>query len=345
MKTLAFIGSASLILLLAFWLSSPPAPKGAASPSELVSVVPEARAATAPTPQPTRLVASAPHSPLAQAIAADKGCETVRLLSTLDITQPREAASILGAIGAPPALQELFAEKGPLNPPADAKLKSFHTPLTRLIFALATGGIYPGLEPKRVDLTKARDLLLALEKEDPTNAAYPYFLLDVEKRRGASQGSLAKIAARAAQATRFESYLVAAQREIQANRFESSAAFQAIETLLQALDTANLYSSGRILQAIDKENGSTYAGEVGTLLQQAGLRARRGAFFYDFSAREFDMGRELQGNHGPDAASLSLEKEGLPMGFTYPTGAWLEEDGSCDEAKLEEEFQAVRNFL
>jgi hypothetical protein len=346
MKTIAFLFSAVLIFLLAFWVSAPKAPsQGGSRPGEIV-LVPSAGAAGRPSPTaPVRLVAAAPHSALARAIDANNVCETANLLGRLDVTAPREAASLLSAIGAPPALQELFAENGPLSAPAETPLDRFHHPLTRLTFALRLGNIYPGAPGTKGDLKRAREHLLALEKEDPSNAAYPFFLLDVEKQLGASPAALRAIAARAAAGSRFDTFVNEAQRSIQGHRFLNASNYVAIESLIQNLDTANLYGASRALQELDRTGSTAFGAKVGALMQAPGETARRGTFFYDFSGREFDAGRELRGNRGPDAAALSLEKEGLPKGFTYPTGGWLEEDGSCDEARFEADFAELRNFV
>ncbi|RZA06452.1 MAG: hypothetical protein EOP11_10360 [Proteobacteria bacterium] len=348
MKIAAFVAAClGLILFVLFYVKPNPMSSGSAhfpAPNSGQGSSNPGAPGAAPSSGNAALSAAPSASPIAQAIQADDACEIARLLGQLDITKQTQAASVLAVVGAPPALQEVFSAEGPLVADAATPLEKFEHPLSKMLFALRLGGSYPGGPQTKEDLAKASALLTQLENEDAGNAAIPFFLLEIEKRRGASPAKLRAIAARAAKGTRFETYVSEAQRSLQSARFLNTAQFGAVETLLQNLDSANLQSPANALKAADKSAGTNYSAAVANLMQAEGKAARRGLFFYDYSEREFDVGRMLNGNRGPDAQALSRKKEGLPKDFRYPNGVTLEEDGSCDDAAAREDFRRLANL-
>ena len=348
MKTLLSLLASSLLLLALALMIDPvrgssPEPSTEEAPP-LLPVAPAKRPAAAKAPSPTLPAATIAPTDLTRAMEAGRLCEASRLMVVSSPSSAKEAAAILASVGASSDLQELFSPAGPLFGGDAIPLAQLHHPLSRLYYALRLGGYYPGsTSPTEETRRRARDLLLALEKEDSGNAVYAFFLLPLEKTLGAKPDALRETAARAARASRFDALLPEKLAGLHLSRFSTPTHYMVLDAFLNQADSLSYWEPQANFIELDQTLGTDYAKQVGRLLREGGERATRGSAFFGFSAREFDAGYQMLRDGGPNSYQLSRELEHLAEGEDMPYG-WVD-SSNCDAEAYETFFQQMRERL
>lgn len=347
MKTLlSLLGSSLLLLVLGLWINPV---RGSSSEAPLDPPVATPPIA-APVKKPARPAAGIPlpavtiaPTELTRAMEAGQLCEAARLMENSQPNGAKEAAALLASVGASSDLQELFAPNGPLFGGDAIPLAQLHHPLSKLYYALRLAGFYPGGSPTDETRRRARELLLAMEKEDSGNAVYAFFLVPLEKTLGAKDEVLRELAARAARASRFDALLPEKLAGLHLARFASPAQYLVLDTFLNQSDSLSYWEPQMTFGELDQKWGTDYAKQVGRLLREGGERATRGAAFRGFSGREYDVGNQMVRDGAPNSYQLSRELEHLAEGEELPYG-WVEYR-NCNAESYETFFQQMRERL
>lgn len=308
MKTLAFLLIASLILLLAGLFLRPEAvdAQNAVFTDEIkvASGSANIKSAVAPPEPRAKPVAEAKESPptaLLLALQSDALCAMVKeyyALPTSLLASRTETPGLLAAFGASADMQEAFAADGPLfgDPKQDVSKKG---KLSRFLLALRLSGQLYGFDSSAPDLARAHALLTALEKDEAGNGAYPLYLLAIEKKLDRKPEQLRETARRAANASYFDSLLLAEFRLMEGAAWQSSSH----HFLSRRIFNGSLinYAAIGTLQSLDEGSNDPLSPSFGRLLQQEASRSARGYYDLGFMVEEYSWGRTLAKDPPTDA--------------------------------------------
>jgi hypothetical protein len=323
MKTLAFLFIGSLLLLFSGLLLSegkapPPAP-----PAEVVDeiIVADGSAklepVTKPTTPPILLTKPEVQKPSAAVAALQREdlCDLMSQLSRESIAERAHAPQFLQAIGASSELQQIFAVDGPVFGNSEKNLGQ--TVPEKFFFALRLAGMYATNTNAKQDLPRARKILLELEKEEPGNAAFPFFRFSIEQKSDEWKANVKQTLETIAQKSYFNTYLFALLQDLEPLRWRSAAYHYSITSFY---DYANLqfYSPAQELIEYDAKNKTEFGKALGELMIAEPLRARRGQHVWGFSTIQYDWGRELSGSDQPYSNRLSQKIEGWEENFHFP---------------------------
>lgn len=184
-------------------------------------------------------------TPLLRALEQNDMCEIERLKNQSGRTTAEELAALAASISPSPQLAELLDPNGPILG-STAKAPAFKNPASRLIFALRKAGLRTG-SPTADDasLNQAREMLLELEREDPTNSALPFYRFwieeDLDYPQDTRRATLDKILA----GKKFNLYLDDQEQELTKAYWKSPA-----HSLLVRKATKEILNVGRLQDSI-----------------------------------------------------------------------------------------------
>jgi len=350
MKTLVFLVLASLIVFIA-GLTLVDAQSGSASlaPPIKLPAVGSAKLKEEPaTPKSPAAVKLDPElrpkpSALLAAMEADNLCEAAKIANMEFKFDGEQVPSFLHALGASPALQELFAAKGPIFAP-DPKKKTLHK-ITRLYTALSLGGfLITGKDNGKNGLTEAHRILLEIEGEEPANAAYPAARVGIEKKLGLPLEKIRETAKLAASGSYFDLLLLEHLKEIERARWQSATHHLVLSIFLeQAQRVVGFYSMVEIFSEIDRKFQTTYGKSLGETMMQEGQKARRSHYFLGFDGDVYATGRAFAADYEqPFMENLSYQKEGRE---SWPQQPYIHEASDCNRQIYDDYYHQMRGLL
>jgi hypothetical protein len=347
MKTLAFLFLASLIVLLAGLVLNEghtrPRPRPTTfealnGSANLIKDPPVQTRRAAPTTQVALPPLKIAPTELVLAMEGDNICKAASLQRAKSIFSVEQAPALMASIGAGASLQETFGAEGPIfgNPKPETKFKH---KTSKFMHALKLAGLLH-YSAGSTHLETARLLFLELEAEEPSNSAYPAFRLHTEKTLKYSAEKLAATAAQAAAGSYFDTLIMNELRSIEGTRWQSAAHHLVLTSFFDYARGINVGALDSLFPEIDRENHTRHSEYVGQLLTQGGRNASRSAYFLEFSADEYEIGRVLSGYKDLDNYALTREREGEDF-VAY--GPYPSEP--CDRTLYDDYFAKMRGYL
>lgn len=298
--------------------------KRQASPLQVM----DAKPIQAPTPEEP--------NPLLDAVMAGNLCALEELKQKNYTPDKKDFAALKAAIDPSPAFAELLAENGPALATAEPKKKYSHKP-ARLLWALRLSGqSFIGSAPE--NLPEARKQLLELEKEDPSNAALPFFRLGVEKKLNLDAKVLAETESKIGDGSDFDLYMDDLVTELNQAKWQSPTAHRLIEHIgYFAVPTPNLYDGVSALQ-----NSTTLSEDsrnrIVAVMKQRALRSTPNSFNRDMNAEIFENARSLGKDYmAPSIYQMALERE-RALGIEAPNFPYFKSGADCDSRPYEDYF-------
>ncbi len=291
----------------------------------------------APAPTPLK------PSPLQIALQAGDLCETAKLLEEENIAMKMVYAAILATISPSAALVETFGANGVSgNEFVFEGMQKLTHPGTRFIAALQLGGLSNMGSAKTPDVKKARELLLALEKENPGNAAYPYFRLALEEKLGFKREELLATANEAADGSFFDTHFDEINREMLNARWLNPALHYALRRYYYA-DSFNFYPGTDVIRSLQADQNFGGSARIAKLMTDPGMKASRPADSGEYYNLQYIYGRLLDKNSYKDFDEFDKEKGGA--GYTPEPPIFAEQAGQrfCDPGPYEAFFYERRN--
>lgn len=230
---------------------------------------------------------------MAEALKADDLCLAAQIAGKISPQnlQP-EISGVLASLGAPSALQEMFAAGGPIFGPIDAK-KRFFSPFLNLMYAFRLADILPydGGGNIAQHGSAALTILKELEAANPGNGVYPYFQLGILRAKEAKPEEILETAERVARASYFDAGLTAQLAELEGNRWQSATNFYVLDWLSSQIQSISYYSSLDALNSVTgAPDGDDLKDRIGRLMMQEGERASRRAQYHGFDGGAYSYG-------------------------------------------------------
>ncbi len=289
-----------------------------------------------PKPMQQRAETKPEPNPLLEAMEANDICRTMKLLETTQSRYKHSIQALLTITSLSTPTQEAFKEDGPFFASFEKLDRKFTHTSSNFFWALRLGTLtQQGSPSSDAALVAAKKILLQLEKEDPANAAYPYFRLAVEQKLKATDAELLEIAKKIAQGSYFETHMDSIMKEITTAAWINPSVRAAISD--SELYPLFLYPSLNTLQKLDFDGKSA----IGDLMMQKGQRSSRGMQSMEYSEQEYSYGHVLKGDDKmPDIYQLSQEREDMAANPAYrlypPIHATLNGPAKqCDPSILE----------
>lgn len=348
MKTLAFLFLASIIVLLAGLLLNeghtsprpPPSTERATLHGSANQEVPIRQIQAAPIkvmPPPTVHAEKIPISEVISAMENDNLCEVVSQLQKKSVFNVETASALVASLGSSPALLELYGAHGPFF--GEAGKTSYKNKLSKFFLALRLAGLLHYSNVGSQDLPKAQEILLELEKEEPSNGAYPFVRLYVEKGMKYSTEKLTLAAAKAASASYFDTLLLNELQNVEGSRWQSASHNLVLTNFFDYANPINLSPVTQEFQDLDRKEKSRFSESLGLLMMQKARSANRGAFFLTYSPAEYEYGKTLAASDEPDSYSLSIQLDGQSI----PYAPYLA--SPCDRSIYDTFFANLRSIL
>ena len=192
-----------------------------------------------------------------------------------------------------------------------------------LIRALAWAGLLDGM-PGPLKIRKARKILMTLSREDPSNAAFPFFLAAVEEKMGRTTDSLQAIE-QAVLRKKFDTFYEDLSRKIREHSLESATLFLLGVQFYSRIPFPNLYAGSQIVHRRIQEDDLVFARsalDFGQMLMNQYLTQREycceleytmGRSIYLDAWKKLNPGREI-----PKTAELSEARRRVGAWARYP---------------------------
>jgi hypothetical protein len=351
MKTLAFLFVASIILLFAGLLLS----EGNSSPPPLQHLQTDTITVASgsanleshknlpplpPTP-PKETTKTFPPSPIVDALLKDDFCELISEMNTNYILHEGHAPQFVKAIGASSEMQKVFSQEGALYGSVTQNPDKLESIQEKFLFALRLSGFYVPHKTEE-NLPLARKILVKLEKEEPGNAAFPFFRFAIETKDPTLKEEAAKTLKEFSYKTYFDTYLLSMFQEIETLRWRSPSYHYSINAFIN--ESVSLYGPAQAILDYDQKHKTDFAKIVGNLMLEDPLRARRAHQFFGFSYQQFDWGRELSKSDIPYSNAFSKSLEGWEENFHFPYPPYIDSK-KCDPEIYENYMKSLVPLL
>lgn len=280
-------------------------------------------------------------SPLVAAVRNDQLCELMIQMETETLVDPKHAYEFLQEMGTGEELQKIFSLNGPLY--GDSDLSLGKTIPEKFLFALRLAEIYSVRSPKSKDLKRARKILLELEKEEPGNAAFPFFRFLIEKRDQVWKDELEKTLKSFHDKSYFDTYLFSLLKDLESQKWRSGTYHFAVSNFSDYVKIPYYQPAQEILE-FDRKNKTEYGKIVGQLMMQDGRRAKRAHTLGGFCSAQYEWGRNVSLSDELDSYRLSRQIEGWEENFSFPYPPYVDRN-RCDPEPYENFVREARKNL
>lgn len=280
-------------------------------------------------------------SPLVAAIKNDQLCELLSQLDDENIINENHISEFLELMGASEELQKLFAKDGPIYGNSDLNLGK--TVAEKFVFALRLSGMVSIQAPKSQDDKRARKILLDLEKEEPGNAAFPFFRFAIEQRNPDWKEESEKTLQSLKEKSYFQSYLFSLVQDLHSQKWRSATYHF---SLSQFLDYARIpyYIPGQAIMEYDRKNKTEFGKIVGDLMMQEGKQARRAHELGGFCSSQYEWGKNVSRSEEISSSQLSRKIEGWEENFSFPYPPYIDRYRCSSETYENYVRDAGKNF-
>ncbi|MBX3020901.1 MAG: hypothetical protein KF799_04430 [Bdellovibrionales bacterium] len=223
-----------------------------------------------------------------QLLQDDRFCEVIEM----DVADHREDFIRSLHLDEPGPVQELVGPHSPFF--TDPSEQTYSAANARFMQAMVLSGQLEGSTVKKLVFPlyeEARRLLLDLETEDPQNAAYTYFRLEVEKALGRSTEELAQIAERILTADRFESHSLDVRKAVRARMTANASKYIAGVNYVSTLPVL-AYGANVLVRMLDVYVPGLNE-HLAELMTAQGTRANTHSFADGYDVLEYLGGRSL----------------------------------------------------
>lgn len=275
------------------------------------------------------------------AIKNDQLCDLLSQLDDENLINESHVSEFLELMGASEELQKLFASDGPIYGNSDLNLGK--TVAEKFVFALRLAGIISIQAPKSQDDKRARKILLDLEKEEPGNAAFPFFRFAIEQRNAEWKNESEKTLQALKEKSYFESYLFSLIQDLHSQKWRSATYHF---SLSQFLDYTRIpyYVPGQAIMEYDRKNKTEFGKVVGELMMQEGKQARRAHELGGFCSSQYEWGKNVSLSEEVSSSQLSRKIEGWEDNFSFPYPPYIDRYRCSAETYETYVREAAKNF-